>query len=305
VGSIGTIILAITSLVRQQLILKLLILTTLSYNSAVFGSISTNGYWVFSVGRAFLDGEHCMNCTDETVRSVISNFTEGPQMRTSVDASPGEIQSVHENLWGKARTGDLERLEPDRCIDEYATSIQSNHRNLLIVSDDSFFPPSTENKFINGSHVYWAAEFDGHDAADAEGASFAYNWICSASGDQYDPCSARVQDVKKQESWRVGWLCDGEGLCDRSRTPVEYCLSEPAQPHCKLHFEPTITTVITILNLCKFICRSPRLYTRSSVKNTLVDQQFEIESTLTFYSQSMSNVLRFALRARRAAHDNG
>ena len=257
-------------------------LTTLRYNSAVFGSISSNGYWVFSVGRAFLDGEHCMNCTDETVRSVISNFTDGESRRTSVDASPGELRSVLENLWGKARTGDLERLESDRCIDEYATSIQSNHRNLLIVSDDSFFPPSTENKFINGSHVYWAADFDVYDAADAAAASFAYDWICSASRDQSTPCSVVVQDVKKQESWQVGWLCDGEGLCDRSRTPVEYCLSEPAQPHCKLHFEPTITTVITILNLCKFSCRSPRLYRRSSVKNTLVDQQFEIESTLTF-----------------------
>jgi len=215
-----------------------------------------------------------MNCTDQSgnLRQLQSNFIDGPSRRTTLDASPGEISSVLETLWEKARAGNLERLEPDRCIDEYATSIQSNHRNLLVVSDDNSFPQSTENKFINGSHVYWAAEFDVYDAAGSEEASNAYDWVCSASHDVDTPCSVRVQEVKKQEYWQVGWLCDGEWLCDLSRTPVEYCLSELAQPHCKLHFEPTITTIITILNLCKFRSPCSRLYRRSSVKNTLVDQ---------------------------------
>jgi len=246
----------------------------------VFGSISSNSYWVFSVGRAFLDGENCTNCTEQSPQ-LRTSFIGGPNRQTRLSASPGEIPSVLESLWEKARAGNLEKLEPNRCIDEYATSIQSNHRNLLLVSDDSFFPPSTENKFINGSHIYWGAGFDAYTASDSGFASNAYHWICSASHDLLNPCSVRVQDVKKQESWQVGWLCDDEGLCDLSRTPVEYCLSEPAQTHCKLHFEPTITTVITILNLCEFRSRSLRLYRRSSVRDTLVDQPFEIESTLT------------------------
>jgi hypothetical protein len=35
--------------------------------------------------------------------------------------------------------------------------------------------------------------------------------------------------------------------------PVDYCLSERAEEHCKLQFVPAIAILVTILNLCKAI----------------------------------------------------
>jgi hypothetical protein len=158
---------------------------------------------------------------------------------------------VLDSLWSKARANSLERLERAKCIDEYATSIQSNRRNLLLVHGDDSLPSPTENYYINGSHIYWGGEFDTASVKSPSIAIHAFGWICSASQRPIS-CSAEVEDIRKQDSWYVGWLCDKEGLCDFSRSPVEYCLSEPAVPHCKLHFEPTITIIITLLNIRKF-----------------------------------------------------
>jgi hypothetical protein len=254
VGRTRALVAAITSLVRQWSVSQIHVLTSLSYNSAVFSSVSSNSYWAFSVGRAFLDGEQCMNCTDQSGKDRMfgSYFRDGKPRPTWLQADPGEISSMLESLWDKARASKLERLERSRCIDEYATTIQSYRRNLLLVIDDSELPPPTQNHFINGSHVYWGSRFNTYDAAGSEEATRAFNWICSASHDVWTPCSVRVEDVRQQDEWRVGWLCNDKGVCDLSRSSVEYCLSEPAPLHCKLHFEPTITTVITLLNLCKF-----------------------------------------------------
>jgi hypothetical protein len=35
--------------------------------------------------------------------------------------------------------------------------------------------------------------------------------------------------------------------------PVDYCLSEVAEPHCKLQFVPAIAVLVTVLNLCKAV----------------------------------------------------
>jgi hypothetical protein len=208
---------------------------------------------MYFVGRAFLDAEPCMNCT---AQSGTYWFRYSP---------------LSQSHWDKAHAGNLKRLELDRCVNEYATNIQSNRRNLLPVSNDSGVPPPTENEFINGSHIYWAFRFHAHDASSPEKASFAFNWICSASHEKHTPCSVGVGNVRKQDSWQVRWWPrDDQSLCELSRSPVEYCLSEPAQPHCKLHFELTITTIIMLLNLCKFKFRSLYLKRRSSTRHVSI-----------------------------------
>ena len=243
---------------------------------------------MFSVGEAFLHDKQCTNCSDEVMHQndTKPRFTDGVPRKTVLEAIPGEIPMALESLWSNARAGTLERLEPAQCIDEYATSIQSNRKNLLLVSGDDNFPSPMENYFIHGSHVYWAAKFEVGAAAESAAASKAFQWVCSMLDKKHEylatPCSVEVEDVRKQKSWQVGWLCDKQGLCAMSRSPVEYCLSEPAQPHCKLHFEPTIATIITILNLCKFNSQFPCLRRRNSMKHTSVDYKYEIEPVLIF-----------------------
>jgi hypothetical protein len=76
-----------------------------------------------------------------------------------------------------------------------------------------------------------------------------YEWLCSGLGYSVAPLGScpnnvnRIQNDAVSDAWRVGY---GD-----TTWPVEYCLSEAAEPHCKLHFEPTIAILITVLNFGK------------------------------------------------------
>lgn len=154
--------------------------------------------------------------------------------------------------------GLLDRLEPENCISQYATSIQSSRRHVLLVASDENFPIPQQNVFLNNSHVYWANPFYANDATEGQSASNAYNWICSTLN-MDGTCSNNVESVRNDvQSWRVGIKCTGDPLdvnmgswCDYKTAPVEYCLSQKAQPHCKLQFDSAIAIVVTILNFGK------------------------------------------------------
>ncbi|RYN78863.1 hypothetical protein AA0120_g10887 [Alternaria tenuissima] len=155
----------------------------------------------------------------------------------------GEFPSVLHRLWNNASTGTLERLDPAECIARYATSIQSAQRNVLLVaSDDQVLPPN-ENPLINGSHAYGRWKFSAMSAMARDTARNSFDWICSGM-DTKRPCSLGIDAIRDSsaESWLMG---PGAGW------PVKYCLSERADPTCKLHFEPTIGTIVTILNFVK------------------------------------------------------
>ncbi|CAO2650076.1 Nn.00g013680.m01.CDS01 [Neocucurbitaria sp. VM-36] len=213
----------------------------LLYNSAVYSSISSNSYWAYSVSQSFINDTQCLNCTN------------GPD-----EYSPYQQQKYSPTtlvtLWNQARAGNLDRLDPSECLTQYAQTLQSNRRNLLLVAGDGNFPPPEENYFVNGSRVYWGGMFSADSVMTGpQGAAESYRWICSGVMNQaQNPCANVVDTIKEApNSWRVGYYCDIIGNCTYSRWPVEYCLSEKAQPHCKLHFEPNIAIAITILNFVK------------------------------------------------------
>jgi hypothetical protein len=167
-----------------------------------------------------------------------------------------------ETLHREAQAGTLERLNPTDCLNQYATSIQSNRRNLLLVASDANFPTSEENKYINGSHVYWAGPFFSADAKSGQRAADSYQWICSAIGKE-GQCSTNVNQVHNNPSaWRVGNVdACGDGFykmsaCDMGTFPVEYCLSQPAEPHCRLQFDTAIAVLVTFLNFGKSCCNN-------------------------------------------------
>lgn len=210
----------------------------LSYNSAVFASISSNSYFAYSVSQSFLDDAECRNCSNDR---------------------PYTRDGLLETLWDKARADELDRLSPSQCLNEYASIIQSDRRNVLLIASDANFPPPDENTYMNGSRAYWSDSFNADSAEGTTSAADAYGWICSglkpeyASNQDQVPCSDRVDEIKSAtNAWRVGRYCYGSAAshtCVYDSLPVEYCLSEKAAPHCKLHFEPTIAIIITILNL--------------------------------------------------------
>jgi hypothetical protein len=101
-----------------------------------------------------------MNCTNglsEWPGYSFPKFTDGATEWTYPDDNK-ETPPILGSLWSKACAGSLERLDPSECIDQYATSIQSNRRNVLLVANDSDVPVLEENRFINACHIYRAAE---------------------------------------------------------------------------------------------------------------------------------------------------
>lgn len=154
--------------------------------------------------------------------------------------------------------GLLDKLEPEKCISQYATSIQSHRRNVLLVASDDKFPVPSENAYLNNSHVYWASPFYANDASNGQDSSNAYNWICSTLNIP-GVCANNVDKIRNDlGSWRVGSNCTGYGddllmgsSCDFKMAPVEYCLSQKAIPHCRLQFDTTIAIIVTSLNFSK------------------------------------------------------
>ncbi|CAN9244589.1 unnamed protein product [Alternaria alternata] len=75
----------------------------------------------------------------------------------------------------------------------------------------------------------------------------SFDWICSGM-DTKRPCSLGIDAIRDSsaESWLMG---PGAGW------PVKYCLSERADPTCKLHFEPTIGIIVTILNFDSLVLK--------------------------------------------------
>jgi hypothetical protein len=87
-----------------------------------------------------------------------------------------------------------------------------------------------------------------------------YDWMCSGIPSFYGVATSescpdnvdRIQNDAVAGAWRLGdKYCGADDFCHNPTWPVEYCLSEAAEPHCKLHVEPTIAILVTVLNFGK------------------------------------------------------
>jgi hypothetical protein len=206
-----------------------------------------------------------------------------------------EIPRILQTLHDDAKAGMLERLTPTECLNRYATSIQSNRRNLLLVAGNNNFPTAEENKFMNGSHVYWSGPFYASDARTGERAADAYNWICSAMQKE-TACSSNVNEAHNSPgTWKVGnnYACESPynkiSPCQLGTFPVEYCLSQKAEPHCRLQFDTTIAILVTVLNLSKFfldLCHSCIILSNS----LLYEQMVTIRPPLKTYRSLKTSI---------------
>lgn len=170
----------------------------------------------------------------------------------------GGIPDVLQTLHSDNKAGRLENLGLTECINRYATGIQSTRRHVLLVASDDNLPTAEENRFIDNSHVYWASPFYAADAKSSVDSSNSYNWICSGLAKD-GLCSNDIDDIRSNVSaWSVGHYCLGDvglffGCNGTTRSfPVQYCLSQKAEPHCRLQFDTSIAVVVTILNAGKF-----------------------------------------------------
>ncbi|KAF2737403.1 hypothetical protein EJ04DRAFT_574588 [Polyplosphaeria fusca] len=196
----------------------------LFYNSAVFASLSTFDYRVFSVSESFLNSSECVNCDH-------------------IDISEDARRIIHE-LHQLARVdGGLQNLTNIECINAYAQMIQSTRLHVLLVASDDKYPGRDNNRNYNNSDVYQSDSFDAADAFDSNTAPDTYEWICNdLDMSNTDTCTQRIGDVRNNPE---AWTANGY--------PVQYCLSQPAKQVCKLQFSPPIAILVTILNFVKAI----------------------------------------------------
>jgi hypothetical protein len=259
-----TFFLALASFVKPQPLKNLPSLTQFSYNSAVYASLSSNSYSAFSVSQSFINEDFHFPCPD-------ANNSYCKQWNTL-----GNKPSILQTLKAKEKAGSLLRLEPLECIQQYAQIIQSKRRNVLLVADDKYFPAAENSTLWQGSRVYAISGFSAKAIYGPQDAARAYDWICpsdvicthkvdgsvsSTTCSQNSVCSERIDDViSSPETWSAGYGGRFRSL-NESATPtymipdfhVGYCLSESGEPHCKLHFEPSIAITVTVLNMLKAI----------------------------------------------------
>jgi hypothetical protein len=148
---------------------------------------------------------------------------------------PSAAYSTALSMQGLALEKKLDRLENAACISAYATPFQTTRTHLLLVYEDG-------------------ADLPGPITYDTEQAVFTpmmlacqpdpYYWVCGNKQplcpSDFTPCSVKVKDIAPTE-WTP------------MKEKVSYCLSAPAEQHCKLQFSPQIAWTVVAFNLIKVI----------------------------------------------------
>lgn len=211
----------------------------------VYASTSTNSYRVFVVNQNFVDASECHNCTEDAYRGAVA-----------YDLSQSARFDLHV-MWTLSRNGSLDRFEPAECLTRYATTLQSDRRNLLLVTEDDqagLSPPNYNITFSNNTDYFWSSSFSAKSGNDPNVAPDSYDWICTGLDLSYSQhCANEVDRIKRSPgNWTMRAPVPYSREADLT-WPISYCLSEKAVSRCRLNFSPAIAAVVTVLNLCKYM----------------------------------------------------
>jgi len=194
----------------------------------VYASISMNNYAVYSVNTAFTLPN---SMSSSPLLSTLGNISK-ELLDPFSDQGKIAIQ-----LHQAAVSNNLQRLENYDCIKAYANDYLSSRSNLLLVS-----PPSVDNstdpRILDNYFVDNAGSLGNYFGCVAD----PYPWICQP----YIDCAHRCQDnlgvlLAQPSSWRP-WGRE-----------VAYCLSQPVEEKCKLHFSLAIAVVVVFFNACQVV----------------------------------------------------
>ena len=216
----------------------------LLYNSAVFSSSCSNQYSAFLVSSEFLTGapfSFPYDYGDST--SGLFEVLEGYQ---------------------KNQTS-LEKLDVKTCVEVYTAPVISSHSNVLLVSNFSNFT----NSSLDCQH-YPRGVQNGSILYDPDYRNFCMYYSRDGINDSYSNVTNSLlfyqygQEGSLFESGLPNLLrCSTEVTCHLSfanlsdpQNWLQYCLSVPAEEHCRLQFSLAIMIVVIICNLIKTVCMS-------------------------------------------------
>lgn len=201
----------------------------LLYNSAVFSTQSTRDYNAFVVSKDFLQGAPFstdLYCRDELYTVTSTDIT-------SFQDRLGDLQQ---------NTTSWTRLENEACTKAYSPNIISSRADIVLVSS---IPNSTNSLigFRDGSSAHIIGPY----------ASISPGWMCSMPSIENDRYSD-FQHVENPRNWSI-WIYPNTTYYNVTpiAAPVQYCLSQPVQEHCKLQFSVGIMMAVIVCNLVKAI----------------------------------------------------
>ncbi|KAF9891764.1 hypothetical protein FE257_003245 [Aspergillus nanangensis] len=182
----------------------------LVYNSTIFQTISVYKFDVYYGNKPF------------------SSFSAD-------DVRPPYINTdAFYRLLQKGQNGELDRLENDECISEYAEMFQTSRGSVLLVTE-------TFNSSMK--------DFDTFIQPDRS-TSDPYNWICSGSRDLWAGMNC-ASEVHKVLSNSKNWTVTDTMTTKREPHKVKYCLSEKTSQQCTVEYSLPLAIVVIIVNVIK------------------------------------------------------
>ncbi|RDW69067.1 uncharacterized protein DSM5745_08827 [Aspergillus mulundensis] len=195
----------------------------LFYNSTVYSTISANGYDVFVANSSFT------SLTPSDVSTVYDQ--EGMKWDGNGYVSAMSIMS-----WAQA--GNLTRMTPEECISAYATSWQSKHGSVALISS-AFNGSMSAIQLLERQLAPWVGDSE----------EDPFGWICdeqpSLTGTPAPDhrCQYYVGEVKSKAG--SSWVVRGY--------EVEYCLVQKTTEKCTLEFSLPLAIVVITTNLVKAV----------------------------------------------------
>ncbi|KAI8714849.1 hypothetical protein NCS52_01205800 [Fusarium sp. LHS14.1] len=198
----------------------------LVYNSVVFSSLGAFGYDIWTVQST----NHSLSQSEFFDRPW--NVSADEYIR---DTSPMWTNPNWTELKMLGVSGKLKKLTNLECIRQYASSLQTSHRSVILV-----MAPKPDTSFLQ-NNAYWEDQIN----IDASTLPYAYDWICGRYPCQvYEPPGEACHD--KLPSLEKG-ADDWSPYCDK----VKFCYSQPIEETCQVTFSPAFIAFVLVSNALK------------------------------------------------------
>lgn len=166
--------------------------------------------------------------------SVSDKFVEPAANFTGIDITRDDATNVINHMFALAQAKRLERLSKSDCINAYAQNYQSARGNLLLVVSNA------TQDYDNGA----VADYEGQVAPITsldDSSPDPFSWICHQYGTYMGvSCGSSITQVQaKIADWKP------------FRKPVEYCMSETIDQHCRLEYSAPLMLVVVLIGLLK------------------------------------------------------
>lgn len=221
----------------------------LLYNSAVFSTLSSQEYEVYIAA-------------DELVSGIGINWTA-----SDLGLGNPTPADIYQN------TSNWQKLTNEECIRAYGLSFVSARSNVLAITSN--LNASDPLKFGSSGDRY-------------DNSGPVYRWMCSAypnlSGTNDAGC-----DINGLSRYSSNWelvAYDVSGS-EYHPVPIQYCLSQPVEEHCRLQLSLIIMCIVMFCNFMKALCmysilrhqKSPPLVTLGdAIESFLQDKDLTTEN---------------------------